>query len=460
MNHSNEVNHFIQSIDQVIHDKRLLRRDQPIVVGVSGGLDSMALLRALQLLALRHNWQVVAAHFNHQLRGTESDADEQFVRETCARWRVPLHVGRSEVQKAAAESGVSLEMAGRQARHRFLAEAARGHRNASIALAHQLDDQVELFLLRMLRGAGGEGFAGMKWKTCSPVDPVIALIRPFLGQRKAQILAWAGQSAVAYREDGSNTSPDFLRNRIRHQLLPFLKESFQPGLEEVMARQMEILAAENDYLSQLAGRWLRSKNRLAYDRLPLAIQRRVLQAQLFELGVAADFALIESLRQDSGPVAVNARQSVQRDDAGKLQLQSVRDLAFSREELALDLRAGSGESVFEDQKIRWRILDGQPNALPKARAGCEWFDADKVGTRVVLRHWRPGDRFQPIGMAAEVKLQDLFVNLKVASSRRRRLVVAATAEGQIWWVEGLRISERFKLDKNTTRRLKWQWQQR
>jgi tRNA(Ile)-lysidine synthase len=130
---------------------------------------------------------------------------------------------------------------------------------------------------------------------------------------------------------------------------------------------------------------------------------------------------------------------------------------FNSNALDVEMMGRAGEVEFDGVRISWRIAFSKPVGRPKAVVGQEWFDADRVGSLVRLRHWQPGDRFQPIGMACPVRLQDFFTNEKVARNRRRRLMVAATAKGEVFWVEGMRISERFKLIRETIHRLQWRW---
>jgi len=127
---------------------------------------------------------------------------------------------------------------------------------------------------------------------------------------------------------------------------------------------------------------------------------------------------------------------------------------------AVDLNEKTGEVEFGGARLHWLIDLKRTSGRPQARAGCEYFDADRIGSRIRLRYWRPGDRFQPIGMAQPIKLQDFFTNQKVPRGRRRELIVATTATGEVFWVEGMRISERFKLTGETIRRLQWRWQRR
>ena len=456
------VNEFLQRAEAEIQQRHLFSRGQKILVAVSGGADSLVLLYVLNSLAQKNRWQIFVAHFNHQLRGRASDADEKLVHQTAKKLSLPFYAGRADIKKFAAQSKISVEMAARKLRHEFLARVARENKIPAVALAHHADDQVELFFLRVLRGAGGEGLAGMKWRAPSSADKKITLVRPLLGFSKAEILAFARENKIPFRDDASNFSSDFLRNRIRNELLPLLQKNYQSGLAKTVLRLMEIVGAESEFVSVASSLWLDRVRPQAerYNDLPVAVQRKVLQQQLVASGVAADFDLIEQLRHSVEKlVSVSSDLSVARDADGKVRLaKSGANLGakFNADELALKLSGRAGRVKFGGLDFGWALkkFGGSWGRAPRRT---EFFDADKIGGEIVLRHWRAGDRFQPIGMRSPVKLQDLFVNAKIPAARRRRLILAATAAGGIFWVEGLRIGEKFKLTPATGRKLAWSW---
>ncbi len=449
-----------QRVGEAIRAKGLFRDGGAILLAVSGGLDSMVLLHLLARLAPVCRWRLTVAHFNHQLRGRSSNADERLVERTTKRLGLSFVAGRADVRAHAAAGGTSLEMAARELRHRFFAQTAARRKIRVIALAHHADDQVELFFLRLLRGAAAEGLAGMKWRNPSPANSRITLARPLLAESKAALAGWAVREKVPFREDATNAQMDIRRNRIRHELLPLLAGKYQPALVAVILRQMDILAADADFVNQAARKWLSTRRPPKFASLPAALQRGCLQIQLTQKGVVANFELIEQIRAlASRPVAVDARRSVSRDAVGRVRLEKAQKPAFDRQESHHRLAGRAGEILFDNVRFRWKVgrpLAGTVNA-PKNAVNTEHFDADKVGKVIGLRHWRPGDRFQPIGMAGGVKLQDLFTNGKIPRAERHRLVVATTAAGELFWVEGLRMAERFKLDKTTARRLQWCW---
>ena len=423
----------------------------------------MVLLHLLHRLSFAHGWKLTVAHFNHQLRGAASDADERLVQQTARRLGLGFASERGDVRghKSKLKLNWSLEMVARGLRHGFLRGAAERLKIGTVALAHHADDQAELFLLRLLRGAGGQGLSGMKWSNPSPVSERLRLVRPLLDQKKAGLRAFARQARIRFREDASNRSMDMRRNRVRGELLPLLAAKYEPSVVAVILRTMEIVEAEAGYAEQAAERWLQSKRPASFGRLHPAVQRQCLRLQLNTLFIPATFDLIERLRAaPDQPVSVGPKLRVCRDQRGWVFRQdgAAQKAGFNPNETVYKLTADGGGRRFDGVDIRWEIVP-QTGRLPRLvpRPGQEWLDADKVGAFVCLRHWRAGDRFQPIGMEQPVKLQDLFTNLKIPRAKRRELLVAEELSGRIIWVEGLRIAEQFKLDKATVRIVKWDW---
>jgi tRNA(Ile)-lysidine synthase len=495
------VNDFLQHAEQSIRDRRVLKRGSQILVAVSGGMDSMALLHVLRALAGEWRWELTVAHFNHRLRGRSSGADERLVRQTATKMKLPIEVERADAKGFAVQSKLSIEMAARKLRHEFFARTAKQRGIRTVALAHHADDQVELFFLRLLRGAGGEGLAGMKWRSPSPVDGAITLARPLLDVTKAALREFARENRIRFRDDATNFSLAAPRNRIRNELLPLLRRNYQPALTNAVLRLMEIVGAESDFVREAAREWM-EKNKTAlgapasspasgnsptkheraggkpatqgsetphvvsggFERLPAAIQRRVLQWQLTKLGVPADFELIERLRDAAGrAISVNSTLSVLREANGTVKLRVQERPGFNPHEMALALAGKTGKAEFDGVRVRWTLQSGnamgrgfRPTGSPK-QIQREFFDADRVGKTITLRHWRPGDRFRPIGSPSAVKLQDWFVNQKIPAARRRELMVAVAENGELFWIEGLRIGENFKLTPKTWRKLAWTW---
>ncbi len=449
---------LLNQVAECITRQGLIHHGETVVVAVSGGLDSMVLLHLLHRLSRAANWRLVVAHFNHQLRDRASDADEAFVRRAAERLGWPCVTGRAKIGREAKTRRLSIEMAARECRHAFLAQTARLNNAGAVALAHHADDQVETFFLRLLRGAGGTGLAGMKFASPSPADVTIQLVRPLLTISRAELEAFARRHRIRFREDASNARTDVPRNRLRHEFLPRLRQ-FQPALDKIVLRTMELVGDDAEFADETARRWLHSRRRRPFAGLVVALQRRVLQTQLRDLGVEPGFDCVEQLRVTAPtPITVKPDLLVWRDATGIVHANRAERPAFDSAAKDVVLAGQRGEIEFAATRFRWSVTaDGPPARRLRTVDGRELFDADRVGRRIVLRHWQPGDRFQPIGLGRATKLQDLFTNARVSPAERRRRVVAATTDGTIFWVEGLRIGERFKLTAGTQHRLIWRW---
>jgi tRNA(Ile)-lysidine synthase len=455
------VDLLVERVAKSIRRRTLLKPRDRVLVAVSGGADSMVLLELLHALAPRFSWQLVVAHFNHQLRGRASDADARLVCKQALKLGVPFAAGTGNVRREARHRKVSIEMAARELRHRFLATTARRRCIPIIALAHHADDQAELLLLRFLRGTSTEGLGGMRWRSPSPFAEGIQLVRPLLELSKEELLSFATRTGIPFREDASNRSLDHLRNRIRHDLLPQLERNYQPRIRSVLTRLAETFADDAVYIGAAAERWRHERHKSGFGQLPPAVQRRVLAEALTAKGIPPEFDLIERLRAaPSRSVSAQDGRLVLRDEAGHVRVEKTESIQFANHRLEVGLRVRRGSTVFAGVEFHWVVLaSARPRRQnPNSIASVEFFDVDKVGRRISLRHWQPGDRFQPIGLPRPAKLQDLFTNAKVPAAERRQRVVAEAENGEIFWVEGLRIGDRFKLDTGTRRRLKWRWQ--
>jgi len=447
-------------VNDAIVARRLLRRGERIVLAVSGGVDSIVLLQVLHSLASEFGWKLSVAHFNHQLRGRASDADERLVRAAARKLKLPCDVGRAKVCEHAQREGVSVEMAARELRHAFLARCARKHRTRVVVLAQHANDQVELFVMRLFRGAGGQGLSGMKWTSVSPADKQVKLVRPLLDIWKDQLVAFAKSSKLAYREDASNASVEFERNWVRSELLPQIVRR-HPAVLRTLRRSMILIQDEAEWVGGLAEDWLRGAGGREFVSLPVALQRRVIQLQLIKLGVDPDFAWIELLRGNPGrPISISPGNQIQCDSTGMVSWAPEAKARFSGTRECITLPGAGlaqGGVIFGGIEGRWKLRRPSKLASVKRRLGVEVFDADQIGQVIEFCHWQPGDRFQPIGMATAVKLQDWFTNRKIPMGQRHRLVLAKTERGELFWVEGERIGEVAKVTPTTRRVLEWRW---
>jgi tRNA(Ile)-lysidine synthase len=420
-----------------------LRPGSTLVVGVSGGLDSMALLELLR----SGERKVIVAHFNHQLRGAESDGDEAFVRKAAAKRRLQFRVGRGDVRAEA--KGISIEMAARKLRHGFLAEVAR-EVGGDIVLAHHADDQIELVLMRARRRIEGYGAGGMRPVSPSPAEPTIRILRPLLDFEKADLEGFVKERKIAFREDSSNAQLDIERNRVRHQVLPMLREQFGPEFGSLLLKQAAEMRASDDWARQTARAWIDGE----YDSLPDRLKMEIVVVQLHRRHLPVRRQTITSLLADrTKPVTIRPGQTATLDARGKLQVND--PLRFELPMVVALFGQAEQRVDFSGGALRWRF--SMETNFDAAQNGMV-FDAEKIGSFVMLRHPKPGDRVRLSGRASERPLMDVLNKNRVPREMRRQLVVAsALPEGKIFWVEGLRITEDFKITERTKKTLEWKW---
>lgn len=441
--------------DRNLRELCRLPRGASLLVAVSGGADSVALLHALALASPRTPWRLRVAHFNHRLRGAEADADAAFVGAEAARLSLPFHGGVAESRRPLDAGRESVEMAARRLRHAFLARTAREAGVDAVVLAHHADDQAELFLMRLLRGSGGAGLGGMRWDAPSPADPGVRLCRPLLDVRRDALRAFLSARGLAFREDASNRDTAFERNAVRHQLLPFLRGFAGADIDTVLVRVAELTAADADFVAMAAAAWRPGAE--PFEALHPAVQRAVVREQLWRLGHDPAFELVERLRlRPSRRATGPGRRTLRRDGDAVVEVPGTGGFVAGERAVGLDRRPA--RLRWHGVEVRWRIAAGAGAAgLPAPRPGREVFDCDRVGTGVVLRHWRPGDRFRPLGFPSAAKLQDLFVNRRVPAAERRHRLVAVDGAGTVFWVEGLPPGHDVRITSRTRRVLEWTW---
>ncbi|MBI5685386.1 MAG: tRNA lysidine(34) synthetase TilS [Verrucomicrobia bacterium] len=467
---------MLEKVRQTILERRLFARGERVLVGVSGGPDSVALLDALVALAPEFGWKLHVAHFNHQLRGADADADEAFVRELAGSYGLAFSAGRGDVRVFAAGRKLSIEDAARRLRHGFFQDTARALGLAKLALGHTADDQVETLLQRLLRGAGTRGLAAIH---ASNRLGAVTVARPLLDVWKTEALGYARQRGLKFRQDASNWDPQFQRNKIRHELIPVLERDYNPALRTLLHQTAEMLAAEDEWLDAEAARVLKVRGRkteggrpLAVERLlreHMAVQRRAIYRWLQEsdAGAAVDFETVESLRQmaaSSRParlmLAGGARvarrcewlvmeRTEARDHLGEMRLAVPGTTEVPVFGVVVEVEAVTGAGVPKPETVA-----NPESKIQDPRLLQEWLDADAVGDTLSLRCWLAGDRFQPIGMKNAKKLQDIFVDAKIPAAQRRRTPLLVAASGEICWPAGYRIGEKFKITHATRRALR------
>lgn len=448
------------SVMEVVDRHRFLAGVHRLGIAVSGGADSVALLLLLLPLCRKAGIVPVVLHFNHGLRGEVSAGDQQFVRQFAEQAGAAF---RTASGNPAAGRGVSLEMAAREARLAFFFDCTRTEALDAVATGHQADDVAETLLLRLARGAGSCGLAGLR--PCSVLErnqQHLRLIRPLLDFPRKTLQDWLLSQNISWREDASNQDTFINRNAVRHQLLPRLAKHFGTDISPQLAQSSNILRAEDDFLESLVGSWL-AHHAVAdtqgsrQDALPirdlaeqpLALQRRIVRRWLMHLGQAqaAGFepiaSILSRLGQDkpwqitlpgnlhlsgrSGLLAIHREQTPFPTPRGALPLPVPGCVSW----MELTISAAMASGIVRER--------GVPGQWP---AACS-LAPEAVGARpLLLRTRQPGDRIEPLGMQGTRRLQDLFVDAKLPRSDRDKLPLLCCGETVVW-VPGYRVARDF-----------------
>ncbi len=453
-----------QSLSDSLKAHEVLGNASCWMIAVSGGVDSMVLLHAVVDAQKIHQKRIIVLHFNHQLRGTESDDDSSWLVKKCRDWDVECIVGKGNVSLKSDETGESIEMAARSMRHTFFVEQARLISCPVLILAHHLDDQLELVLMRLMRGSGPDGLAGMSPIHRSPFGKDLYLWRPFLRLNREEILCYAKHHQLEWREDSSNSEISHLRNRVRHELIPKMLEDFGPAVKGGILRSSDLIKEEHSYIIQAALSWEENVDfDHGFKELPTGLQRELVRRALIRLGVKPEFEWIERIRNEPYGSFWELPSGLKVQFIAHYPLLEPREqsapMKFNDSSLDLVIHDATGNVSFSGCNIRWERAQGDVSRYTKfkRKAGVEIFDADIVGERVLLRHWKAGDRVQPIGFSGSIKLQDWFVNEKVDVKFRRELIVAESEERGVFWIEGMRMMDAFKVTARTQTLLFWNY---
>lgn len=425
-----------------------------VLVGVSGGADSVALLSGLLAVGI----EVGVGHLDHGTREGQSAVDAEWVRELAEKMGVRCFVKAVDVPGMAAELPESFEEVARGVRYDFLAEVAAAEGYGVIATGHHGDDQVETVLMRVVRGTSPTGLAGIpeigEWKG-------VRVIRPLLGVSRSAIEGYLRDAGLDYLEDSSNADPKYVRNRVRHELLPLLREEFNPQIDSALRHLAVLSGDEDDFLGGLVtetmGRCVAGEgmiDREGFRGEHRAVQRRILVRLAHRVGGAGDFSIVDG----AVDFVVSGESGSHYDFGNGVSLSNGRDETLVvRKDFGGDASVRvlvPGTALFAGHGFEFIELESLPDEPLKdfCGAGRQVVDADVLGGEVVLRHREDGDRIQPFGMTGTRKVKDYFGDLGIPLEMRDRVPIVACGS-EIVWIVGYAVSGKFAVGETTRRGL-------
>jgi tRNA(Ile)-lysidine synthase len=474
---------------EVVERSGMLRAGERVGVGVSGGADSVGLLRVLCELQEKLGIVVSVVHFNHELRGKASDADEKFVEKLAARLGVEFIAGRENIREKAKREKANLEDAARRARYAFFARLVNEGKVDCVAIAHTMDDQAETVLGHILRGTGLAGLGGIHPETG-------VVIRPLLGVRREELRAYLKLREQSWREDATNRDMTRLRARVRKKLLPLLEKQFQPRVVEHLANLAELAREDESLLEKLAGEWIKKaiekngeESRIAIDKffwcggekrdtadskdlnggdnkksVSRAFAKRVvrkiveeLKAHAGELGAQHVEAVLRladegqngkglelpggvEARRERDALIFSARRSTEKRASPLPARQYEYDLKLEKTDTTV--RVVELECEFRLRVIDWPAKRGETKGVGAV------LDRDRLQLPLVLRNWKPGDRLHAAGHRGAHKLKRLL-NEKHVSRWERDGWPVLTSEGTIVWARGFPVAAKYAVDERT-----------
>ena len=471
---------FVRQMHRFILRHAMIENGETVIVAVSGGADSLALLYGLHALRTQLNCQLHVAHLNHCLR-SDADADADFVQQHATNLELPCTIGRANVPLLMKRWKLSVEASARRARYQFYEDVCTQIRATKVALGHHRDDTAETVLMNLIRGSGTTGLKGI-----APVRDG-KFIRPLTNFTRQQIEAFLTSIGLVHRQDSTNTDTRYLRNRIRHELIPLLERNYNPNIKAGLSRTADVLGAESEYLDTVTQEAFEASrirdstkvdalatsgsvtlDRAKFQQYHIAIQRRILRRSFAEmLGYTGDLyfahceAMLNLIEGDSPnavlalPNGLRFRRAYQclifEISTGAIETESfayllavpgkafitalnaeiIAEVGDIRSREALDLPDGKFEAVFDYEKLKEMFANPSSETLP-----------------LTVRNRRQGDRFQPYGMRGTKKLKDFLMDAKVPRYERNSVPLLVCGD-EMLWIVGYTTSDRFKIQPGT-----------
>lgn len=446
---------LIETVLDTIKKNNMFDKEDKVVVAVSGGPDSLCLLHILYTLSDKLGITLYAAHLNHCLRGNEADKDEEFVRNFCKNINIEFRSKRVDIGKIEKKENLSCESAGRKIRYEFFNEVKEEVGAKKIAIAHNANDQAETILMRIMRGSGLDGLTGIK-----PVRDHI-FVRPLINTTRYEIEKYCFENGLKPRIDKTNFETIYSRNKIRLELIPYIQENFNKDIVTTLNRLSNTIKVDNHYLNMISKEKFKKYCDITQEKVIIskeafledkAVISRVLRLCLKELcGSLQDFEKVHiediiNIQLHSTGKGIMLPNNIRvLNDYGNIIINKNTKKHIKRID---KYKLNEGNNCISNYNCNVYIEFYCKGNIKNKNKFIQYFDQDKINGDIILRNRKEGDKFTPLGMKGSKKLKSMFIDLKVLKEKRDDIPLICFGE-DIGWVVGYRISELFKVDKNT-----------
>lgn len=448
-----------------VYNNGLIEKGDKIIVGVSGGPDSICLLHILYKLRKEMNIDLAAVHINHMLRGEEADKDEEYVKEFCDKLDIKFFSKKININAMAKDNGISSETAGREARYSYFNEVMDDIGFNKIATAHNANDQAETIIMRIMRGTGLEGLGGI------PVKRENKYIRPILFLNRQDIEAYCNNNNLKPRIDATNLETVYSRNKVRLDILPYMKENFNPDIVETINRMAMLLQEDNNFIEEKVLEYFekfckRNDDYICIDKALFnyksSIVNRVIRKSISEIsGSSYDLELkhvqeIVKLSKLGTNKKINLPNHIYAENIYDDIYLKNKNSVQSNEDKVLHIKKGdilNREVEFENYILRFELIANEKNINFNNNSLIKYFNYDKINGNIIIRHRKNGDKIVPLGMNGSKKVKDIFIDMKIPQDERGNIPIVQFGD-DIGWIIGVKVSDKYKVTNDTINILK------
>ncbi|MCQ2015867.1 tRNA lysidine(34) synthetase TilS [Clostridium butyricum] len=443
-----------------IKDNNLIKSGDKVLVALSGGPDSVCLLNILYNLKAELNIEIGAAHLNHLLRDKDAFEDEEYVKTLCKSLDIPCFVKRVDINKYSKDKKMSSEMAGRDARYNFFDDIVKDEGYTKIATAHNANDQAETILFRLMRGSGIEGLCGIKVRRDKIIRPILCLSRK-------EVEEYIEINNLKPRIDKTNFEKIYNRNKIRLDMIPYIKENFNEDIIQTLNRMSVLLQKDNEFIENSARSFYEKHcieqsdyfiiKKEMFDNKEAVVTRVIRYALTNFSKTHYDFEMkhiyeICNLAKNNSGKAIDLPNKIYAENIyGDIYIKeriNINNIDV-KQEIVVNKNEINGKKIFfNDENIKFSVLKNDSNLDLNQNNFIKYFDFDKINDSISLRKRKNGDKIIPLGMKGSKKIKDLFIDMKVPKEERDCIPLLCFDEN-ISWIVGIRVSEEYKITNKT-----------